>query len=89
MLLNTVNVTVSGKAYQLSGTETPAYYQRLGALVDSRMKENAQLNPGLSPEARAVAVCLSLADELARAREEAALLRRQLEEGLNPVSNET
>ena len=66
MKTSTVTVRVAGHAYQLSGTEEPAYFHQLAALTDRRITETAQQNPGLNAESCAVAAALSMAGEVVK-----------------------
>ncbi|MDI9520692.1 MAG: cell division protein ZapA [Bacillota bacterium] len=77
---NTVTVQVAGKSYQLTGFDEKEHFTLLADVVNRRISETASQNPSLNAEACAVAVCLSLADELIKAQALAARLRRQLDE---------
>lgn len=77
-----VMVQVAGKSYQLSGPEEPGYFGKLADMTDRRIQEISQANPRLDKEGAAVACALSLADELVKSRQEASLLRQQIEETL-------
>ncbi len=80
MIVHHITVLVAGRSYQLSGAEEPSYFASVAQLADRRIRETAQQNPSLNPEGAAVAAALSLADELIKAQEINARLRRQLEE---------
>lgn len=78
-MLTTVTVQVAGKSYQLSGLEDESHFTGIARLADRRIRETAMANPGLNPEACAVAAALSLADELIKAQSLASRLRATLE----------
>lgn len=73
-----VTVQVAGKSYQLSGAEEIAHFNQVASVTDRRITESALMNPLLDREGAAVAAALSLADELIKAQQTLARLKRQV-----------
>ncbi len=75
---HTVTVRVAGKNYSLTSTDTAEHVQRFAALADRRLAELTALHPSLDRDSLPIAVILSLADELVKAQDDNARLRKQL-----------
>lgn len=75
-------VEVAGKSYQLSGAEDPTHFAQVASVTDRRIAESARMNPLLDREGAAVAAALSFADELIKAQQTVARLKRQLKKEL-------
>ena len=70
-------VRVAGKEYTLVSSDSPEHLGRVAVYVDRRITETAQASR-LSRESVAVLVSLNIADELMKAHDENARLRREL-----------
>ena len=79
MNVNTVSVQIAAKEYSLNSTDTPEHVQRTAALVDRKMRE-LMAGGVANRESAAVLAALTYADELIRAQDDNARLRRKLDE---------
>ncbi len=70
-------VRVAGKEYTLVSSDSPEHLNRVAAYVDRRIMETAYATR-LNKESAAVLVSLNITDELMKAHDENARLRRQL-----------
>lgn len=70
-------VRVAGKEYTLVSADSPEYINRVANYVDRRITETA-FATRMNKENVAVLVSLNLADELMKAQDENARLRREL-----------
>ncbi len=70
-------VRVAGKEYTLVSSDSPEHLSRVANYVDRRIMETAYATR-LNKESAAVLVCLNIADELMKAHDENARLRREL-----------
>ena len=70
-------VRVAGKEYTLVSSDSPEHLSRVASYVDRRITETA-FATRMQKEAVAVLVSLNMADELMKAHEENARLRREL-----------
>ena len=75
----TFTVSVAGRNYTLVSADPPAFVKRVAAYVDRRLSETASVT-GLPSGQAAVLTCFNLTEELLRAQDENALLRRQMEQ---------
>lgn len=73
----TITVRVAGKEYTLVSSDGPEHLQRVAAYVDRCITETAYA-ARLSRENVAVLTALNVADELMKAQDENARLRREL-----------
>lgn len=73
----TTTVRVAGKEYTLVSSDSPEHLSRVAAYVDRRITETAYATR-LNKESAAVLVSLNMADELMKAHDENARLRREL-----------
>ena len=84
-MANRVTMNICGEDYTLVAEETAAYMEKIGSMVDEKMR-------GLMDEARvsrndaAVLAAVNLADELCKAQEGTENLRRQLKSYLDEAS---
>ena len=72
-----ITVRVAGKEYALVSSDSPEHLARVAAYVDRRIMETA-FATRQSKENVAVLVSLNMADELMKAQDENARLRREL-----------
>ena len=72
-----ITVRVAGKEYALVSSDGPEHLQRVAAYVDRRITETMYA-ARLSRENVAVLTALNMADELMKAQDENARLRREL-----------
>lgn len=79
MNVNTVTVQIAAREYSLNSTDSPEHVQRTAALVDRRMRE-LMAGGVANRESAAVLAALTYADELIRAQDDNAFLRRKLDE---------
>lgn len=70
-------VRVAGKEYTLVSSDSPEHLGRVAAYVDRRITETA-FATRMNKENVAVLVSLNMADELMKAQDENARLRREL-----------
>ena len=75
----TITVRVAGRNYTLVSSDPPEYVKRVAAFVDRKLNETAAVTNLPSGQA-AVLTCFNLAEELLKAQDENALLRRQTEQ---------
>ena len=72
-----ITVRVAGKEYALVSSDSPEHLSRVAAYVDRRITETT-FATRLNKENVAVLVSLNMADELMKAHDENARLRREL-----------
>lgn len=84
-MANRVTMNICGEDYTLVADEAPSYMQRVGALVDERMRE-LQENAHFSRNEAAVLAAVNIADELFKAQEGTENLRRQLKTYLDEAT---
>ncbi len=70
-------VRVAGREYTLISSDSPEHLSRVANYVDRRIMETAYATR-LNKESAAVLVSLNIADELMKAHDENARLRREL-----------
>nr|MBR4281049.1 cell division protein ZapA [Clostridia bacterium] len=70
-------VRVAGREYTLVSADSPEYISRVANYVDRRITETAFASR-MNKESVAVLVSLNMADELMKAQDENARLRREL-----------
>ena len=73
-----ISVQVAGKSYTLISSDPPDYIRRVASLVDRRLRE-MEIATGMAPQQSSVLTCLNLADELLKAKDENAELRRRMQ----------
>ena len=73
-----ITVNVAGKSWSLVSSDPPEYVRRVADYVDRRLSETAAVT-NLPSAQTALLTCFNLADELMKAQDENALLRRQME----------
>lgn len=84
-MANRVTMNICGEDYTLVAEENAAYMEKIGSMVDEKMR-------GLMTEARvsrndaAVLAAVNLADELCKAQEGTENLRRQLKSYLDEAN---
>lgn len=76
-MANRVTMTICGTEYTLVADEEAAYMEKIGSTVDTEMRRLMD-SAHMSRDAAAVLTAVNLADQLARAQENAENLRRQL-----------
>ena len=74
-----ITVTVAGKNYTLISGDPPAFVKRVAAFVDRKLSE-AEAVTNLPSGQAAVLTCFNLAEDLLKAQDENAMLRRQVEQ---------
>ena len=74
-----ITVTVAGKNYTLISGDPPAFVKRVAACVDRKLSETEAVTNLPSGQA-AVLTCFNLAEDLLKAQDENAMLRRQVEQ---------
>ena len=72
-----ITVRVAGKEYALVSSDSPEHLSRVAAYVDRRITETT-FATRLNKENVAVLVSLNIADELMKAHDENARLRREI-----------
>ena len=72
-----ITVRVAGKEYALVSSDGPAHLSRVAAYVDRQITETV-LAARTSKENAAVLVAMNLADELIKAQDDNARLRREM-----------
>ena len=72
-------MTVAGRNYTLVSGDPPAYVKRVAAFVDRKLSETEAVTNLPSGQA-AVLTCFNLAEDLLKAQDENAMLRRQVEQ---------
>ena len=77
MSKETTTVRVAGKEYPLVSSDSPEHLSRVANYVDRRITETA-FATRMNKENVAVLVSLNMADELMKAQDENARLRREL-----------
>ena len=78
MNVNTVTVQIAAREYSLNSTDSPEHVQRMAALVDRRLRE-LMAGGVANRESAAVLAAMTYVDELIRAQEDNAHLRRKLD----------
>ncbi len=84
-MANRITVTICGEDYTLMAEESPAYMQKVAALVDVRISE-IMSSGRVSRMDAAVLVAANLADELLKQQSTAENLRSQLKGYLDDVN---
>ena len=84
-MANKVTMNICGQEYTLVADESAAYMEKVGALVDERMRQVLDALHVSQTDA-AVLAAVNLADELCKAQENADNLRRQLKTYLDEAS---
>lgn len=74
-----ITVRVAGREYALVSSDSPEHLSRVAAYVDRRITETVYATR-MNRENVAVLVSLNIADELMKAHDENARLRRELNE---------
>lgn len=73
-------VRIAGRKYSLSAIGSSEHIDRMVSLVNERIAEAAAVSQRIDKETAAVAVALSMADELIKAQDDNTRLRRLLTE---------
>lgn len=84
-MANRVTMNICGEDYTLVADESSAYMEKVGALVDGKMRELLD-TARVSRNDAAVLAAVNLADELYKAQESAENLRRQLKTYLDEAT---
>ncbi len=84
-MANKVTVTINGTDYTLMSEDSPAYMQKVAALVDEKMSDITSVGRVSRMDA-AVLAAANLADELLKQQAAAENLRRQLKGYLDDAS---
>ena len=82
-----ITVTVAGRNYTLVSGDPPAYVKRVAAFVDRKLSETEAVTNLPSGQA-AVLTCFNLAEDLLKAQDENAMLRRQVEQLARSAKNQ-
>lgn len=84
-MANRINVSICGDDYTFMAEESPAYMQKVAAIVDAKMSEI--MSPGrVSRMDAAVLAAVNLADELLKQQSSAENLRSQLKGYLDDMN---
>ena len=84
-MANKITVTINGTDYTLQSEDSPAYMQKVAALVDEKMNDITSTGRVSRMDA-AVLVAANLADELLKQQAASENLRRQLKGYLDDAS---
>lgn len=84
-MANKITVTINGTDYTLMSEDSPAYMQKVAALVDEKMNDITSTSRVSRMDA-AVLVAANLADELLKQQAASENLRRQLKGYLDDAS---
>lgn len=84
-MANRVTMNICGEDYTLVADEPASYMQKVGALVDEKMRE-LQEDARFSRNEAAVLAAVNIADELFKAQEGTENLRRQLKTYLDEAT---
>ncbi len=84
-MANKITVTINGTDYTLMSEDSPAYMQKVAALVDEKMNDITSTGRVSRMDA-AVLVAANLADELLKQQAASENLRRQLKGYLDDAS---
>lgn len=84
-MANKITVTINGTDYTLMSEDSPAYMQKVAALVDEKMNDITSTGRVSRMDA-AVLTATNLADELLKQQSAAENLRRQLKGYLDDAS---
>jgi cell division protein ZapA (FtsZ GTPase activity inhibitor) len=82
-----LTVRVAGKNYKLSFSDEPEHIKRLVSFTNRRITEAGASSPNMDRETAAVAAALSLADDLIKAQDDIARLRRAIDAKLTQASD--
>lgn len=82
-----LTVRVAGKNYKLSFSDEPEHIKRLVSFTNRRIAEAGASSLNMDRETAAVAAALSLADDLMKAQDDNARLRRAIDAKLAKVSD--
>ena len=84
-MANKVTMNICGQEYTLVADESAAYMEKVGALVDERMRQVLEALHVSQTDA-AVLTAVNLADELLKNQAAAENLRRQIKDNLEEVN---
>ena len=84
-MANRVTMNICGEDYTLVADEAPSYMEKIGSMVDGKMKE-LMGSAHVSRNDAAVLAAVNLADELCKAQEGTENLRRQLKSYLDEAN---
>ena len=84
-MANRVTMNICGEDYTLVAEETSSYMEKIGSMVDEKMR-NLMDEARVSRNDAAVLAAVNLADELCKAQEGTENLRRQLKSYLDEAS---
>ena len=84
-MANKVTMNICGQEYTLVADESAAYMEKVGALVDERMRQVLDALHVSQTDA-AVLAAVNLADELLKNQAAAENLRRQIKDNLEEVN---
>lgn len=76
-MANRVMMSICGEDYTLVAEESPSYMERVGKLVDNRLRE-VLASASVSRTDAAILAAINIADELLKTQENAENLRRQI-----------
>lgn len=71
-------VTVAGKSYKLTSSQSTEHVKRALSCANRRLSEFMVINPRASKETAAISATLTLASELIQAQDENTRLRQQI-----------
>ena len=85
-MANKVTMNICGQEYTLVADESAAYMERVGALVDERMRQVLDALHVSQTDAATVLAAVNLADELLKNQAAAENLRRQVKNYLDEAT---
>jgi len=87
MTKKSIEVTIMGQPYTLSGDADEAYIRELAHIVDSRMKELFERNPTINPLKAAIMTAVNMADQILKYEKQADAANQYLNEKVKDLSN--
>ena len=83
----TIEVTIMGQPYTLSGEADEEYIRGLARMVDSRMKELFERNPTINPLKAAIMTAVNMADQILKYEKQADAANEYLTEKVKVLNN--
>ncbi len=77
--MGSVEITILGQQYRITGDAPDEYIKELARFVDERVREIHEKAPGITPQKAAILAALNIADELYRYKKEQNELTRNIE----------
>ncbi|MGW8323496.1 MAG: cell division protein ZapA [Thermodesulfobacteriota bacterium] len=83
----TIEVTIMGQTYTLTGDADEAYIRELARMVDVRMKELFERNPTINPLKAAIMTAVNMADQILKYEKQADAANEYLSEKVKALNN--